>query len=850
MKRLFTMILLLCSLAGIAHAQRITRNFQNVSMSDALKYIQQQTGNYKIVFIYNELEDFTVTTSVKNKPVPDALRQIIGFYPIQMILGDNNDIYVECIHKTEHHLKGLVVDENNLPLPYANVTLLSPADSSMVGGGVTNESGRFVIPNDHGKVIARITYVGYKTEHRLCARDNVGTIKMQPDNFTLNGVTVKGSKRLTRPTDRGLLANVQGTVLEQFGSVTEMLTHLPLMMADGTIAGHGTPEIYINNKKVRDASELDRYRADEILSAEIITNPGPEYGQDVKSVIRLKTVKKQGEGLSGNAALTFRKANKSSGWASISLNYRLKNGMDFFVRESLRRGTSYFYNGGKEELIASDTWNYERARRAYSQFRFNSTDIGWNWDISEKHSLGLTYTFDSDIGNVNTTDEQDERVWRNTELIEDGHTTTITTRKPRPDHSVNAYYIGEFGKWKFDFSADYYGGTSSSQMMSSTSNEIVATSTTKTKNHLVAEKLTITAPVPTGLLTFGEEVTNVNRHSNFKQSGFSADNRTHQQTSTWSLYANYSAQVKQFSFDAGLRWQNELTHYDVNGKRMEEMSPDYHVFIPQLSVSYQDGDWSHSLSYQVYRFNPSYDILRSSISYRSKYNYETGNPFLQPQTHHSISWESSWKWIYAQVEYDRILNGFTSFQSAYDDVNHPGVMLMDFRTWPSGNCYSMTLNFSPKVGIWQMNYSANFYIMDVDLEAIGIDPAHNWKGLVSSFTFDNTLSLPYSWRFNVQASLTPGYKSMYVNKKTYGSINLRLSKSFLKDKSLNVAARVNDIFYTTKERGLVYEGINYCNDGDVYRDNQYFQLSVSWKFNATRSRYKGSHAGQDERNRL
>ncbi|MBR0492529.1 MAG: TonB-dependent receptor family protein [Muribaculaceae bacterium] len=850
MKRLFTMILLLCSLASTAHAQRITRNFQNVSMSDALKYIQQQTGNHKIVFIYNELEDFTVTTSVKNKPVPDAIRQIIGFYPIEMILGDNNDIYVECINKTEHNLKGMVVDENNLPLPYANVTLLNPADSTMVGGGVTNESGRFVIPNDHGKVIARITYVGYKPTYLVCSRDNVGTIKMQLDNFTLDGVTVKGSKRLTRATDRGLLANVQGTVLEQFGSVTEMLSHLPLMMGDGTIAGHGKPEIYINNKKLRDASELDRYRADEILSAEIITNPGPEYGQDVKSVIRLKTVKKQGEGLSGNVALTYRKANKSSGWASFSLNYRLKSGMDFFVRESLRKGTNYFYNGGKEELITSNTWNYERVRRAYSQFRFNSTDIGWNWDIGEKHSLGLTYTFDTNIGNVRTTDEEDERVWRDSELIEDGHTTTITTRKPRPDHSVNAYYIGEFGKWKFDFSADYYGGTSSSQMMSSTSNEIVATSTTKTKNHLVAEKLTITAPVPTGQLTFGEEVTNVNRHSNFKQSGFSADNRTHQQTSTWSLYANYSAQVKKFSFDAGLRWQNELTHYDVNGKRMEEMSPDYHVFIPQLSVSYQDGDWSHSLSYQVYRFNPPYDILKSSITYRGKYYYETGNPFLQPQTQQGIAWESSWKWIYAQVAYTRMKNGYTSFQSAYDDVNHPGVMLMDFRTWPSGNCYSMTLNFSPKVGIWQMNYSANFYIMDVDLEAIGIDPAHNWKGLVSSFTFDNTFNLPYSWRFNVQANLNPYYKSMYMKSRTHGSINLRLSKTFLKDKSLNVAARVNDVFYTTKEKNIVYEGINYCNDGEVYRDNQFFQLGVTWKFNATRSRYKGSHAGQDERNRL
>ena len=46
-------------MAETATAQRITRNFQNVSMSDVLKYIQQQTGNHKIVFIYNELEDFT-----------------------------------------------------------------------------------------------------------------------------------------------------------------------------------------------------------------------------------------------------------------------------------------------------------------------------------------------------------------------------------------------------------------------------------------------------------------------------------------------------------------------------------------------------------------------------------------------------------------------------------------------------------------------------------------------------------------------------------------------------------------------------------------------------------------------
>ena len=52
MRQIIIIILLICAMAETATAQRITRNFQNVSMSDALKYIQQQTGNHKIVFIY------------------------------------------------------------------------------------------------------------------------------------------------------------------------------------------------------------------------------------------------------------------------------------------------------------------------------------------------------------------------------------------------------------------------------------------------------------------------------------------------------------------------------------------------------------------------------------------------------------------------------------------------------------------------------------------------------------------------------------------------------------------------------------------------------------------------------
>ena len=72
MKRL-SFILLLCAIASVASAQKITHTFQDVPLSDALKYIQEQANDDNITFIYDELEDFRVTTHIQNKSIPDAV---------------------------------------------------------------------------------------------------------------------------------------------------------------------------------------------------------------------------------------------------------------------------------------------------------------------------------------------------------------------------------------------------------------------------------------------------------------------------------------------------------------------------------------------------------------------------------------------------------------------------------------------------------------------------------------------------------------------------------------------------------------------------------------------------------
>jgi hypothetical protein len=127
---------------------------------------------------------------------------------------------------------------------------------------------------------------------------------------------------------------------------------------------------------------------------------------------------------------------------------------------------------------------------------------------------------------------------------------------------------------------------------------------------------------------------------------------------------------------------------------------------------------------------------------------------------------------------------------------------------------------------------------------------HNFKGICSNFSLDNTLTLPHDWLVNIQASIKPYHKSEFDIQKTEGSLDFRISKQFLKSKSLRMALVASDILHTCNRRLIQYNGIGYRDEINVYRDQRRVGFDLSWKFNATKSRYKGSHAGQSERDRL
>lgn len=849
MKRFFCLILLTLLVANVSFAQRISAVFSDTPLPTVLHDIAAKSKTYTLHFIYDDLEDFRVTANIKSKSVPDAVRQAIGFYPVSMSVNEAlRTITVECRTDATVRWKGRVTDAEGEPLPYATVSLLSPADSTALAVGVSSESGQFVIPCNTERAIVRVSYVGYETFYAQRNATDVGTLRMKTEANVLKTVTVKTNRPFAVATDQGLLAQVKGTALEKFGSASEMLTHLPLMTDDGQVVGHGTPEIYINNKKVKGTEELDRLRADEIQTAEIITSPGAEYGASVSSVIRINTVKRQGEGWSGNFSAAYQQGEDWNGNVSAALNYRLGNGMDFFAKGFLINTNQVTESTNNDELQASSLWNYDRASRSKFHSALYYADLGWNWKISEQHSVGITYTANNCIGDVTTRTTADEKVWRDGAPIEENHSVTDDNRHPRLRHSVNAYYVGEAAGWKFDFSADYYGARSLSEMSGTTNDVIPVSSVTNTKNQFYAEKLTITAPLRKGTLTFGQEASYTTRQSAFTQSGFSTDNDIRQHTAIWSLYANCSLPItKALTLRAGVRWQNEYNSYRSAGSKNDRMSPDYSVLIPRASLTWRTGKWTHAFSFLTRRDNAPYYLLSSSVDYVNKYRYDTGNPYLKSCDYLRFSFSETWKWLYIEAYRWKATNAYRSHLYAYDDAQKPGVVIMDIRNFNHGQV-GMTVSVSPVIGCWRLKYLVDCWVETQDLKPLGI--THNWHGLNTYIQLDNTFTLPHDWTLNVTGIIEPYVKTGAAITKTTGNVNFRLNKSLLKDKSLNIAILAKDIFRTRWSKGTDYGGIDYCSRMHQYSDARRVGINISWKFNAAKSRYKGTHAGESERNRL
>ena len=818
-----------------------------------LEDLNAATSNKTIYFIYDELEDFTVTTHFANLPLNEAIREVIGFYPMK-VTYDADRIFIECTQKEDTKVIGHIVDESGQPVEFANISLLNATDdnhSTYLNGGVSNENGDFVIPCKAQRVTLKVSYIGFKTVERNVSVGNVGTITLQPETYMVKGVEVKGEIPQYKMTTGGMTVDVQHSILHDVGTADDLLSMMPLVQGrDGKfeVLAKGEPEIYINNKKVRDPNEMKQLKSVDIKSVDVITAPGARYNAEVNAVIRIKTLKPQGDGLSLMATTQTWKNNKWNNYDDLTLKYRT-GGLEAFVNVALDNGSYSNDQDIDQELhISKDLFNIHAelpVRSTWTELQYRA---GLSYDFSADHSIGLSFSSQK-ICHNNFNSDMTQHYLKNGSFYGDVQLTTNIHEANKPVWELNTYYVGKAGKLGIDLNATVLRRESdvdnNQQELSKELGSRAITTQTSDKNTMVAGKLVLDYPVWKGVLSGGSEATSTESQGhNLNHENIIPESDTELKEKNIAGFAEYELQLGEWHLNAGLRFEHVSADYTSFGVRQEEPSRTYNDWFPNLSAAWQKGKWGAQLSYSKRITRPPYNMLTSMVVYDSRMLYEGGNPLLRPSVRQSIDFNLTYSWLNFTTGFTRENDFFTHVGQIYDEANEIAIFMPE--NFDHQDRVYATLVASPKLGFWQPQATLHYYQQMFDAEKYGAPKKLNKPEfsarLQSWFVIDPTT------KALIDVSYTGSNHWGFMYRNSNFMVNARLQKSFLKGQ-LSVTLYANDIFRTARNNVTTYYAIGHTAQ-DVYTYTQQVGLTLSYNFNATSSKYKGTGAGNDEKGRL
>lgn len=852
MKRMTTLIVcLVLSISLYAQAKGMTFQFQNETLTAVLKKIER-AGEKNILFAYQETDKYKVTATIRGKRQKEALDMVLQGKPFAFAEHSTYFVvqYTGKVVKVEE-VRGKVLDELQKPLPFANVVMLSAIDKSYIGGCVTAEDGSFVLPHSAKGAMLKVSFVGYKMQTLAC-KPNM-KITMQQNAQQLKAVTVKSSRPDVEYKDGAFVTQVAGTVLSELGSVTDMIGQLPFVSGDDgkwEVIGRGAPEIYLNGRRIRNTEELKRLSAKDILKAEIVTVPGALYGAATNAVIRLRAVRKRGEGWSGSVMSEYEQGRYSPHhFQDVQLNYRT-GGLDIFGEVGVGNEKSHSTSHSLTQLNTTNNWEFRNNRTSNINGGEVLLNAGFNYEVDDHQSFGMRYETTRNIGNNYMHSWGETEVTKDGENVETLNFESFSKTTPHWSHSANAYYNGEFGKWSVNFNGDYYNKVSETQQMAINDGSMDAKSESMVKSNLYAAKLVVNRQLWKGDLSFGTEEMFTNRRNDFTQSGFSSDAFNHIKQSVYAGFLQYDFKLGRMWYGVGLRYENQKTSYYEKGVLQPEQSPTYRDWLPFVSAAYAHRGLNLSFSYRLNKYAPIYQMLQSSVDYQSKYEYRSGDPLLKPQQQHSFNLSGTYKWLSFMAYYNYVLDMYMTWYKPYDEVNHPSILLQTMATIPHSSYYGANVRVSPSIGIYRPNLTAGirfYHENEGNLKQLGIPAVGNQP--LFNFSMNNNLMLPHRWFVNLSGNISTRAAQGHAIKKCKGSMQFRVSKKMLKDDALQVILVLRDLLHT----GYYYFDANGTQSHQAtsqYSDNQKIAINVRYTFNATRNKYKGSGAGQSEKQRL
>ena len=757
-------------------------------------------------------------------------------------------IIASSINLLAQNITGRVIDETDVPLAYANVILQS-ADSTYLDGTVTDTTGTFVLTSRPAAVRVQISFIGYRTEYR--SLEDLNQINMVPDTEVLGKAVVKSVLPKTEIKGDALLTNIENTVLAQSGSANDVLAKLPGVMVkedNYEVFGKGTPLIFINGRQVRDNSELEQLNSNEIKAVEIIHNPGSRYDASVRSVIRIQTIRKQGEGFSFDLRSTLYQGENTDLIETVNMNYRYK-GFDIFASLNYNR-TAWFQKSNIIETLQGNQLLKVDQDAVFSGLSNKlSSTVGVNYQFDKNHSIGLRYrpnylisskSNNHVLSNVTIDDILDDV----SETIADGYSD------PKADHQLNFYYNGTVGKLNIDFNADILAGKSSEvkrfDEYSDMQEDRILNTSNYITNRLYASKLIFSYPIAEGSLSAGTEYSNTYRTDDYlNPEGYVESTNTTIKEDNVNIFMDFVYPLTFGMVSAGLRYEHMAFNYYKNNLYKDDQSRKYDNIYPNVSFSANSGDFQFQISYAVKTQRPSYHQLRNSVIYLNKYSVDVGNPYLKPETTHDVSFMTVWKYIQVGGSFLHTKNAI--LQPGFPvDGNENQIMTKTLNLEQGFPTLMAFVSANPTISFWSPRLAANIQKqwLTINYEAKSV----TCNKPILQFVFGNTFTIPKGWMINADYSYTSsGYWRDFYCVSPAHRLDVSIRKSFLND-ALSLELRGHDLLLAKSD--IYMHTQIYSIFQDFIRDTRKASLTVRYRFNSTRSKYKGTGAGEQQKNRM
>ena len=419
-----------------------------------------------------------------------------------------------------------------------------------------------------------------------------------------------------------------------------------------------------------------------------------------------------------------------------------------------------------------------------------------------------------------------------------------------PSHMLNLYYNGKVGKLGIDLNVDWYtnGNSDYSNKIEDSESKDSRVVTTESKSHgrMFASKLILSHPLVGGELTFGAEYTKTNRDDDYecKQEYIPNSNCTLKEQRI-APFLEFSRNSPIGQLTCGVRYERSMFDYYDKGVLIDAQSRNEGNWFPSASLRKEIGKVQLALEYTAKTIRPSYRQLRNDATYNNRLMWESGNPLLKSERIHNVSLTGMWNIFRLKVDYtderDAIL-----WWSELAGENISIIKSLP-ANYPSIKGASALLVVSPHISFWTANFTVGVEKQWLNLktgtETIKLNKPRVSCSINNMFKLSETLTIGTNMRFKSKGDT----QNLSMKRNSFVA-DIDVNKSFYNGRLLLLFG-MSDIFHGNKDRFTRYSGMSQTNMSYEY-DSREVYLRLTFKFNSARNKYKGTGAGNEEKNRL